>query len=346
MKLIPAKIAHKININSKQNLKYQKFISNFFCDPSNYFNQSCNGEPFCLGKFFTQINDNFQINYILNNPKRVKHEFLLPLMKKKKSSRKKNHMSVSQVPKKEIIYNHEIHLIFDKHENRIKENKIEDSIKYNKEDKLDDRNLNLLKKQKKNLKSFQKFEIFNRKLENKLVKILKRPKSQLLIFSSTQENFRIKKEEREDSNIYHKDEFDKMNFHFENYLRTEKNFIKEMENIKKNKLYIRKPNIPIPINHLHYKLKKNKTEKKLPNENKFKRNLSGLFINGESLLKWEKDLIGNMKEKKYIYRPPHKIENFSPNLSKRTISLNSSYRSNLITHNFSVINNMKEDLFN
>ena len=324
MKLIPAKIAHKININSKQNLKYQKFISNFFCDPSNYFNQSCNGEPFCLGKFFTQINDNFQINYILNNQKRVKHEFLLPLMKKKKSSRKKNHMSVSQVPKKEIIYNHEIYLIFDKHENRIKENKIEDSIN-NKEDKLDDRNLNLLKKQKKNLKSFQKFEKFNRKLENKLVKILKRPKSQLLIFSSTQEKFRIKKEEREDSNNYHKDKCDKMNFQFNRYLRTENNFNEDIQNLKKNKLYIRKPNIPIPNN---LKLKNQKTKK----------NLNGLFIKGENLLKWEKHLIGQMKGTKYIYRNTVKESSSTPNISinsKRTLSLNNSQISNF--PNFSLI---------
>ena len=348
-----SKIAHKININSKRNSKYKNFISNFFLNPANYFNQCCDGEPFCYGKFYTQLNEELPYNLLLK--KNIKHGFLLPLIKKKKTKneRRKKNFSFSNQEQKEIIHNQEINLIFQKHENRIKRNKKEEI--YNNENQSFlknsfDKKLNhlLFKKQKNRFESFKKFEENINKLENKLVKIIKRPKSQLLIFyNNGQEKFRIKKEEREDSNIYHKDEFDKMNFHFENYLRTEKNFIKDIENIKKNKLYIRKPNIPIPNNHLHYKLKKNKTEKKLPKiETKFKRNLSGLFINGESLLKWEKDLIGKMKEKKYIYRPPHKIENFSPNLSKRTISLNSSYRSNLLTHNFSVINNVKEDLFN
>ena len=90
-----------------------------------------------------------------------------------------------------------------------------------------DKKLNcvLLKKQKNRFESFKKFEENINKLENKLVKIIKRPKSQLLIFyNNGQEKFRIKKEEREDSNNYNKDKCDKMNFQFNRYLRTENNF--------------------------------------------------------------------------------------------------------------------------
>ena len=243
------KIAHKINLNTQGNLKYQKFIKNFFLDPSKYFNQTCEGESFCLGKFYSQINE--RAPYYLNRKSsKLKHEFLIPLMnqskKRTKVDKKKNFNPFST--KKELIHNQELFMIFDNHENRIKENKKEEIEKNNlsksffKHNELD---YTLLRKQKNRLESFQKFKKENEKIENRLVKKIKRPKSQLLIYSYNQEKFRIRKEEREESNNYHNDEDDKMNYHFDKYLRTENDCNEDVKNIKGNKLYIRKLNIPI-----------------------------------------------------------------------------------------------------
>ncbi len=351
-----SKIAHKININSKGNLKYRKFIKNFFLNPSNYFNQTCEGESFCLGKFYSQINE--RAPYYLNRKSsKLKHEFLIPLMnqskKRSKVEKKKNYNSMSSIPKKEFIHHQELLMIFDKHENRIKENKKEEiekhylSKSFLKKNKLD---YTLLKKQKNRLESFQKFKKENEKIENRLVKKIKRPKSQLLIYSYNQEKFRIRKEEREESNNYHNDEDDKMNYHFDKYLRTENDYNEDVENIKRNKLYIRKPDIPIPKKTLNYlKYKKNNTEiNNLKPEFKLKRNFSGLCINGENLLKWEKDLIGKMKGRKFIYRNYKRGSNSSQSISmnsRRTLTIDSSYRGNLYTKKFSkIIEN--DNLFN
>lgn len=349
------KIAHKINIQNKSNRKYKEFIKDFFSNPSNYFNQSCNGQPFCFGKFLTKIEQNVTFkDFYFNSPHRIHQKsFFLPLMKKKKFHKIKktgNLSLLSEYQVKQHISNQEIEMIFDRYKKKIEKNK---NIILNKKKNyfLDELNY-FLTHQENILTSYLNYQKETKKLEEKLQKIIQRPKSQLLIYPSNQEKFRIKKESRNESNKYFKDETDKLNFHFDKYLRQEKTFDEYIKKIKNNNLYIRRPDIPKPISKIEKinKKKKNSIFEIPKPKKKITRNLSEILIKGENLLNWEKSLIDKMKGKKYIIKNKDSKGDLSRSSSfsynSRVFSIISSRRSDRFLSNHNLTINENENLFN
>ena len=301
------KIAHKINIDNNSNRKYKEFINDFFSNPQNYFKQSCDNQPFCFGKFLTKIDENLTLNdfYWHKQNKSQNKSFFLPLMKKKKLKTKKNNniSHYSEIQVKQQLNRQEIIMLFDRFKTRIEKNKEEEESSKNKKINFLDELNHSLANQENNLTSYLNYQQKTEKLEEKLEKRINRPKSHLLIHSSNIEKFRLKKESRNESNTYFNDKCDKMKFHFDKFLRKDKTFSDHLNKVKSNILYVRKPNIPKPITKLERLNIQKKFSSEIPKpKKKLKRDLSEIVVKGESLLKWERDLIDKMKGKKYILK--------------------------------------------
>ena len=204
------KIAHKINIDNNSNRKYKEFINDFFSNPKNYFQQSCDEQPFCFGKFLSKLEDNLTLNeFYWHRPKKSQNKsFFLPLMKKKKiyKSKKTNTLSLySDYKVRQQLNRQEIIMLFDKCKTRIEKNKEQEEIAKKKKINFLDELNHSLANQENNLTSYLNYQNTTKKLEEKLEKIIHRPKSHLLIYSSNIEKFRLKKESRNESNTYFND---------------------------------------------------------------------------------------------------------------------------------------------